>query len=247
MTTIAVIQSNYLPWKGYFDLIHDVEAFIFYDDVQYTTEDWRNRNRLKGHQGPFWLTVPVQAGTPRKRICEVGFADGRWAEKHWKTIQQYYGRAPHFGRYRDFFEHVYMERSWEGLSELNQFLITRIARDLLGITTEFRDSRAYAAEGEQVDRLLDLLSKAGASRYVSGPSARSYIDPARFEAAGIELLYKSYAGYPEYPQFHPPFAHDVSILDLLFHMGPEAAAMIWGWREATRRIPQAEPATRLVP
>ena len=95
--------------------------------------------------------------------------------------------------------------------------------------------------------MLDLLAKAGATRYVSGPSARSYIDPARFEAAGIELLYKSYAGYPEYPQFHPPFAHDVSILDLLFQMGPEAPAMIWGWREATRRIPQAEPAARLAP
>jgi hypothetical protein len=242
---VAVIQSNYLPWKGYFDILHDADVFIFYDDVQYTTEDWRNRNRIKAHTGPQWLTIPIGADARRQLIHEVALPAGKWAVNHWKTLQQYYGKAPHFKRYAEFFQHVYLERRWTHLAELNQFLIAHIAREFLGIRTQFRDSRDFAPEGARGDRLLDLLKKAGATRYISGPSAQAYIAPASFEAAGIDLRYKSYAGYPVYPQAFPPFAHDVSIIDLLFHVGPEAPYYIWGWRAQetlTAVVPQADPA-----
>ncbi|MFN3428762.1 MAG: WbqC family protein [Candidatus Sericytochromatia bacterium] len=243
MSTVAVIQSNYLPWKGYFDIIRDVDTFVFYDDVQYTTEDWRNRNRIKGHQGPQWLTVPVGAHARHQLIDEVELSAGKWATNHWKTLQQYYGRAPHFKRYAEFFQHAYLERRWTRLSELNQFLITAIARDFLGLNTTFRHSRELAPEGARLDRLIDLLGKAEATRYVSGPSAKRYIDPACFEAAGIDLVYKDYAGYPIYPQPHGPFEHAVSIVDLLFNVGPESPHYIWGWRAEpglTAVVPQAD-------
>jgi hypothetical protein len=227
---VAVIQSNYIPWKGYFDIIHDVDLFVFYDDVQYTKNDWRNRNRIKTPNGPMWLTIPTGSDIDRL-VCEVRLTDTHWASKHWKSLKQVYSVTPHFKRYEAFFQDVYLGRQWEHLSQLNQYLITAISTDLLGVKTAFADSRTYAAQGGKLERLLDLLEKTGAETYVSGPAAQDYIQEERFAEKGIKVIYKSYAGYPEYPQRFPPFEHGVSIVDLLFNVGPDAPHYIWGWRE----------------
>lgn len=229
MKKVAVLQSNYIPWKGYFDIIHDVDLFVFYDDVQYTKNDWRNRNKIKTQNGPAWLTIPTGSDLDRL-ICEVSLSDPRWQKNHYKTLVQYYSKAPFFRQYLSLLEEVYLARQWDSLSELNQYLIKTIARDCLGITTEFADSRSYEVTGKCLDRLLDLLNKVRAEEYISGPAARDYIDTRHFEAEGIQLVYKDYSGYPEYPQFFPPFDHYVTILDLLFHTGPDAPSYIWGWR-----------------
>ncbi len=231
MKKVGVIQSNYIPWKGYFDIIRDVDLFIFYDDVQYTKNSWRNRNKIKTSQGVCWLTIPVGSREDRL-ICDVQFADENWAKTHWTTLKQAYSKSPFFKRYQSFFEHVYLESKWTNLSDLNQFLIKTIAREFLGIETQFMDSREVHAEGEKLDRLIDLLSKVGATLYVSGPTAQAYIDDRRFVEAGIELVYKDYSGYPEYSQQFPPFEHAVSIVDVLFNCGPDASHYVWGWRQA---------------
>jgi hypothetical protein len=234
LNRVAVLQSNYVPWKGYFDVIHDVDLFVFYDDVQFTKNDWRNRNRIKTARGAEWITIPVGQDLHRL-ICEVELKDASWQAKHWRTLQQEYSRCPHFARYRGWLEDVYLGRRWATLSELNQYLVRHIAREFLGIRTEFADSRQWGAQGSKLDRLLDLLGRCGARYYVSGPAAREYIDASRFEAAGIELEWKSYVGYPEYPQRFPPFEHGVTVLDLLFNTGPDAAWYIWGWRTSPDR------------
>lgn len=235
MSRIAILQSNYIPWKGYFDIIHDVDTFIFYDDVQYTTNDWRNRNRIKTAAGPQWLTIPVGKHIHR-RMCDVALpADPEWASRHWRRIEGAYRDAPFFGAYRAFVEDFYRRPCWPSLSAFNQALVIAISRDLLGLDTPFQQSTDYRLTGTKGARVLDLLVKAGATSYVSGPSGRSYIDADAFAAAGIEILWKDYTGYPEYPQLHGAFRHDVSVLDLLFHTGPGAAWHTWGWRQAQPR------------
>jgi len=230
MKKVAIIQSSYIPWKGYFDIIHDVDLFIFYDDRQYTVRDWRNRNKIKTPDGTRWLTIPV--GSDRNRlIYEVGIVDDSWQKNHWDTLKQYYSNASYFKEYKDFFEHVYLEMKWGNLSELNQYLVKSISKDFLGIKTEFKDSREFNAQGFRLDRMLDLLDKANASFYLSGPLAKDYIIEERFVEKGIELQYKDYSGYPEYPQLFPPFEHAVTILDLLFNCGPNTPHYIWEWRE----------------
>jgi hypothetical protein len=232
MKTVVVLQSNYIPWKGYFDLIHDADLFIFHDDLQYTKNDWRNRNKLKTPRGVEWATIPV--GTDAHRlICEVSIKDSTWQIKHWNLIKSYYGKCLHFARYQALFEEVYLGRKWTNLSELNQYLIRTIARDLLNLATEFRDSREYALSSQKMERLLEVVTRAGAQRYISGPAAKDYIDPSRFAEAEIELVWKDYSGYPEYPQRFAPFEHSVSILDLLFNVGPDAPWYIWGWRSGS--------------
>lgn len=228
---VVVLQSNYIPWKGYFDLIHDADVFIFYDDVQYTKNDWRNRNKIKTRGGACWITVPVGIDANRQ-ICEVEIKDSRWQQKHWNTLVHEYGKRPYFAFYRPFFEELYLGTQWTNLSVMNQVMTRRIASELLHATTRFEDSRTYQPRGDNQDRLLDLLVKAAATEYISGPAAKSYITPQRFADAGIGLRWKNYSGYPEYPQAHPPFEHGVSILDLLFNTGPQAATFIWPQRSA---------------
>lgn len=235
MKRVAILQSNYIPWKGYFDIIHDVDTFIFYDDVQYTVRDWRNRNRIKTDSGLQWLTVPVGHDRDR-RICDVTLpADGRWARDHWRRLEREYQSAPFFATYRAYFEGFYLDRQWLTLSDLNQALIVGISRDLLGITTRFEQSADYPLTTAKGERILELLRLAGATQYVSGPSARAYLTDEQFAAAGLDVVWKDYTGYPEYSQPHGVFAHHVSILDLLFHTGRAAAWHIWGWRTEAQR------------
>lgn len=228
--TVVVLQSNYIPWKGYFDLVHDADEFIFYDDVQFTKNDWRNRNKVKTPHGLEWITVPVNAGSNRL-IYDVAIHNTFWQRKHFKTLQNHYGKSPYFPRYDCFLEDIYLERTWDNLSELNQHVIRIISKEFLGLSTSFRDSREFHASGQKQDRLLDILVKTKATRYISGPAARKYINPESFSEAGIELVWKDYAGYPEYAQHHSPFEHCVTILDLLFNTGPHAPWYIWAWRE----------------
>lgn len=229
MTTVAVLQSNYIPWKGYFDIVHDADLFVFYDDLQFTKNDWRNRNRIKTAQGVRWLSIPVGTNAHRL-ICDVRMEEDGWQRSHWDSLRQQYARAPYFKRYQSLLEDLYLGRRWTRLSELNQHFIRLIATEVLGVTTQFRDSREFELRGAKLDRLLDLIAQTGATRYVSGPAARDYIVPKRLAALGVELVWKDYSGYPEYPQPHPPFEHGVSILDLLFNAGPLAPWHIWGWR-----------------
>jgi hypothetical protein len=211
-------------------MIHDVDLFIFLDDVQYTQRDWRNRNKIKTPGGLDWLTAPTN-GTRQHRIHEVEFTDSKWQLKHWQSLRHNYGKAPYFQLYRPFLEDVYLHRRWVNLYELNQYLIEEIAHQFLGISTVFADDRQYHATDAKQELIIDLAIKAGATHYISGPSAKNYIDEARFAQTGIELTWKDYSGYPEYPQSHPPFEHGVTILDLLFHTGPMASYYIWGWRD----------------
>ena len=229
MKKVVILQSNYIPWKGYFDLINDADLFVFYDDVQYTDRDWRNRNKIKTVDGTKWLTVPVVANRT-SLINEVTIFEEKWRKKHWETIKHTYGTTPFFKQYKDFFEHTYMEQLFETLSDLNQYMIKQISKEILGINTEFQDSRMYQANGMKTDRLLDVLQKAGADVYISGPTARSYMEEEKFQDAGIKLVYKNYSGYPEYPQLHGEFNHFVTVLDLIFNVGSDAFYYIWGWR-----------------
>jgi hypothetical protein len=171
MKTVVVLQSNYIPWKGYFDLVHDADVFIFYDDLQYTKNDWRNRNKIKTPRGAQWITIPV--GTDLHRlICEVAIKDAAWQKNHWDLLKHHYGKSAYFKHYQPFFEEVYRGRQWRNLSELNQYLIRAVSNDLLSIKTEFRDSRDYGLSGHKLERLVELVTKAGATRYVSGAAAK---------------------------------------------------------------------------
>lgn len=226
MKKVAVLQSNYIPWKGYFDIIHDVDEFIFYDEVQFTVRDWRSRNKILTQHGELWLTVPVGADRNRA-IVDVQIKDSSWQKKHFATLQMAYRKAPFFHLYEEFLKFVYLEQTWDYLYKLNRFLIEKISQDFLGITTKFSDSRDYPTHGAKHEKLLSLVKAAGADVYISGPAAKDYIIAEDYEREGIKLVWKDYSHYPEYPQRGEKFNHYVSILDLLFNVGKDAPNYIW--------------------
>jgi hypothetical protein len=217
---VGVIQSNYVPWRGYFDLIDDVDLFIFYDDVQFTKNDWRNRNRIKTSEGTAWLTVPVRHLTSTQLILETEIDDSRpWRSKQLKSLAQWYGQAPYFAHYYPALSTL-LETPWQNLADLNHSLCAWLMREL-GIATQVQHSRDYRLDGTRGDRLLGLLEQAGATSYLSGPSARCYLNEEAFRKQGIQLFYKTY-DYPKYPQPWGPFIGEVTVLDLLFNTGPNA-------------------------
>ena len=221
MKRVAILQSNYIPWKGYFDLIAAVDEFILYDDAQFTKNDWRNRNRIKTPEGLQWLSIPVGPSISR-RIRDVELPDARWQEKHWKTLEANYRRASHFAEVAGVFEPLYRSRSYSSLSVLNRAFIEAVCR-YLGISTPIANSWDYALAGGRIDRLVAIAEQAGAHEYVTGPSARNYLDESAFAGRGIKVSWFDYTGYPEYPQLWGGFSHEVSILDLLFNCGRDAA------------------------
>jgi WbqC-like protein family len=220
---LVVIQSNYIPWKGYFDLINSADEFIIYDHVQYTKNDWRNRNRLKSKEGLIWLTIPILSkGKFGQSIAETQTKDTSWPDKHFKTFTSLYSHAPFFATYRSIFEELYEQCKQERLlSIINGLFIFKIC-ECLSIKTKITPSSSYINIDGPTENLINLCKQAGATEYISGPSARDYIDQSQFERAGIQLTFIDYSNYPEYHQRWAPFRHDVSILDLILNEGPDA-------------------------
>ncbi len=219
---IAVVQSNYIPWKGYFDLIRCVDEFILFDDMQYTRRDWRNRNRIKTPAGPAWLTIPVVTkGNYLQKIKDTVVADQKWRQKHWQSICHNYSKARYFNRYAEQFKALYLDSDEKLLSLINYGFIFEICK-LLNISTEISWSMDYQLADSRNTRLLSLCQQTGATEYVSGPSAQSYLDSGLFREANMRVTFFNYAGYPEYGQRFPPFRHDVSVIDLIFNEGPSA-------------------------
>ena len=219
---VAIVQSNYIPWKGYFDLIHMVDEFVLYDDMQYTRRDWRNRNCIKTPNGLEWLTIPVDVkGKYFQKIRETRVSDPDWAKLHWKTLSHNYAKAARFAEFRELFEELYLGCREELLSRINLRFIEAVCR-VLGIGTKLSWSMDYELVDGKTERLVGLCKSTHATHYVSGPSAKDYMDQRLFEQEGIAVSYIDYSGYPEYSQLYGPFEHGVTVLDLLFNEGRNA-------------------------
>lgn len=221
---VAIVQSSYIPWKGYFDLIRSVDEFILLDDVQFTKRDWRSRNRIKTKDGVAWLTIPVRTkGRFTQSIRDTRVSDAAWGERHWHTIHASYARAPYYRDHAAALEPLFVKPASQFLSEINHTFIAAICRALAIETPIVPSSHYHPGEG-RTERIVDLCVAAGATEYLSGPSARGYLDESAFAAAGIAVRWADYSGYPEYPQVHPPFDHYVTVLDLLFCTGSHATS-----------------------
>lgn len=223
---VAISQSNYIPWKGYFDLIQRVDVFVLYDDMQYTRRDWRNRNRIQTSAGPQWLTIPVKVkGRYFQTMNQTQVADSSWCEQHWQRIVHSYCKAPFFAHYRDGLQSLYEQaEKLTHLSDINALFLRHICQ-LLAIRTRLLPSSELVLAPGKTERLLGICQQLGASCYYSGPAAKSYMDLALFQEASIQVHWMEYQ-YPVYLQQYQPFEHAVTVLDLLFNIGPDAMSYL---------------------
>lgn len=222
MKKIAILQSNYIPWKGYFDLINMVDEFILYDDMQYTRRDWRNRNKIQTAQGLKWLTMPVDVkGKYFQKINETKISDKEWGKKHWQSIKLNYSKSKYFKEHKDIFEELYLNNNEEYLSQINYKFIVAICK-ILDIKTKIRYSSEFNLVDGQTEKLLGICKESNANIYLSGASAKSYFDIELAKKENIKIEWMDYSDYPVYNQLHTPFEHGVTILDLIFNEGTNA-------------------------
>ena len=219
---ICIVQSCYIPWKGFFDLIGQCDEYVIYDSAQYVKRHWHNRNRIKTANGVEWLTIPVVTKGRFEQPIDQVEIEKKWADKHWRAIELAHKRTPFFEEFAPAVKAWYERADKEArLTDVNLIFLQGIA-GLLGLKTRLVRDTAYPAPGGKTERLLAIARAAGADRYLSGPSARDYFDEAMFRAAGVTPEWMSYQGYPEYSQQHGEYEHAVTALDLLFNTGPDA-------------------------
>ena len=228
---IAILQSNYIPWKGYFDLINMVDEFILYDDMQYTRRDWRNRNKIKTPQGLQWLTIPVEIkGKFFQKINETKVSEKDWAKKHWQSILRNYSKAKYFKDYKDIFEELYLTCDEEYLSQINYKFITTI-NEILEIKTKLRWSSEFELLDGQTEKLLGICKDCNADIYLSGPAAKDYFNEDLAKQENIKVEWMDYSRYKEYEQLNPPFEHGVTILDLIFNEGQNTRSFMKSFKQ----------------
>ncbi len=223
---VAVVQSNYIPWIGYFDLINSVDHFVFLDDVQYTSRDWRNRNKIVTSNGVAWLTIPIDATSTsnQAQISEVRLANEKWKEKHIEVVRRNYSRSNHFSEFFHQFESMMLEESDIYLSRFNQRITKRLC-SLLGIQTEMVDSSVFPTSGRKSEKLIELCLKLNATTYVSGRSAQNYLDIELFKRNGISVEWFDYS-YFSYSQLWNVRDSKVSIIDPIFQVGNDCLKKI---------------------
>lgn len=233
-TTIVITQSNYIPWRGYFNMLAQADIVVFLDSVQYTRRDWRNRNIIKGPNGPQWLTIPVEAkGRYLQSIDETRIAEMDWAEKHIRAITTNYRRAAAFEEVSPWLFDAMREAGKKELLTACNCHLLKIISERLGITTPMRRcvdvlDRTAMKQMDPTARLVRICQDLGATRYLSGPAAKAYLDISAFEQRKIDVAWMNYDGYAEYAQCWGEFDPHVSIIDLLLNCGSQAARHLLG-------------------
>jgi len=220
----------FIPWAGYFDIMAGSDVFVSLDNVQYTKADWRNRNRIKTSDTVTWLTVPVRLkGHVGENINEIEVdRSSDWEGKHLASLEHSYKRAPFFDGVMDIMARAY-GRSHALLVDLDMDILREFAK-YISLETPVLMASEMPSSGTKTERLISLLREAGAERYLSGTSAKSYLDEAMLAKAGIEVAWHGYS-HPYYNQIwmkRQGFVSHLSVIDLLFNHGPDSLDIITG-------------------
>ena len=219
---ILITQSNYIPWKGYFDSIAQSDVFVVYDDMQYTKRDWRNRNLIKTQNGTKWLSIPIDVkGKYLQKINESTVSDPQWNRNHYNILIDNYRKAKCFNEVKNFIEHLYLTNQSVYLTEINIYFITQIC-NFLGIHCNIKLSSEFELVEGKTEKLVGICKQLNGTNYLTGPAAKEYLDEELFSNADINIQYFDYSNYREYDQIFPPFVHAVSIIDLIFSEGNNA-------------------------
>ncbi|MGA1796377.1 MAG: WbqC family protein [bacterium] len=219
MRTVACHQPIYMPWPGFLYKALKADVVVLLDNIQFPLGiSWVSRNRLKNHNGAFWLTVPVwKKGRGKQRIDEVAICNDReWQRRQYASITHAYKNAPYFGEHEEFLKEIF-NRRWERLVDLNTAVLTYLF-DALGITREIIMGSSLGIEARAEGLLIGICRRVNAGCLASLSFGRKYLDEATFRKQGIEVRLYRYTP-PVYPQLWGDFLPNLSTLDLLLNCG----------------------------
>ena len=227
---IAILQSNYIPWIGYFDIINSVDDFVIYDSVQYTKNDWRNRNQIKTANGPIWLTIPIATSkSSTQSIREAKISDSNWTKKHWKSIELGMVRSPHFEKFRDdWFSWYQIASELDRLHDVNILFLNGICEQF-GISTKlvFDSDISYSGKTPS-EKLVSICISLNADIYLTGPAGLNYLNKEVFTEKGIGIEVMQYQHYKSYNQLYGGYIQNVTALNLLANVGADSYSHLLG-------------------
>lgn len=224
---VAIHQPQYMCYPGVIDKIDQVDEFIFLDTVQFEKNEWQNRNRIKSHDGPQWLTVPVlMKGRSDQKISSVEIDPCvNWKRKHLNALKTNYTKTSYYIDVMELLTDRLYSFNWQMLSTLNKASI-EIILEYLGIETEINDASDFGIDTEHPDdRIINLIRKIGGDTYLAGIGGKKYMDLERYKAKGITVEFQKFT-CPEYDQLYEPFIPNLSVLDMLFNCGPGTLEII---------------------
>lgn len=231
MRIVSGHQPAYLPWLGLLHKVALADVFVFMDDVQYLTQDWNNRNKIKGPQGAFWLTAPVRKETAGGALKDVRIVDdgwgGRrhWQMEHWRSLESCYRKAPYWDAHAAFFEQLYVQRAWRYLAELNETIL-RYLMEAFDLAPQWVRGSECGFVGRKSDLVLEHCRRFDADACVLGALGREYLVEGDFLAAGVSVMYQDYR-HPTYPQRFGEFCSHLSAVDLLLNCGPQSREILF--------------------
>ena len=205
-------------------MIAKADVFVFLDDVQFTSRDWRSRNQIKSQDGLRWLTIPVGSSRERK-ICEVDLPSTTWMRSHHDIVSSAYKNSINFDFGMELLAEIYRPK-FKTLSEFNQYWIRYIAIEVLGLSCQFKDSRDVPNSGRGSEKILSICKALNATKYLSGPSASNYLQLETFRESDIDVYYADYSRLPLHNQLHGDFLPNLSILDLVFNENSDLSRFI---------------------
>jgi len=228
---ITLLQSNFLPWRGYFDFMANSDEFIVYDSCQYTVNDWRNRNQIKTHDGVRWITVPViTKGRFGQRITDAQVVDHRWIRTHLSTLAASLGKAPQAGPALEMLGECYAAAAnTQWLHDINVGFLEAIHASF-GFNCRLSDDSQYGIdtldELTPSAKVAELVQRAGGTRYLTGPRGLDYLEPDDFAARAIAIDVLDYSTLAPYPQLYGDFVDHLSVIDLLANVGTDSRSYL---------------------
>lgn len=220
---LAAHQPQFMPWLGYFGKMKQADVFVILDDVQFKKNEWQNRNRIRTHDGPQWLTVPVLHDFGQN-INEVRTNNAvGWQARHLKALQGAYAKAPAFTRVMAEM-HAFYAKPLDMLYPVNMESIHYL-RGKLGVDTPLKFSSEVKPKGVSTERLVSLCKILGADTYLAGAGGKEYMDMALFERAHIRVMFQEF-NHPAYFQPGEDFIAFLSALDAVFSLGDTANRLL---------------------
>jgi len=220
---LSAHQPVYLPGIIFFNKVSQSDTFVLLSDAQFERSSWQMRNKVRSGETDCYISIPVQKkGKLGQLINDTKISGDGWKTKHLKTIKFNYSKRPFFDDYFPELEHIITEAR-DSVCDLNVSLIRHLC-SCLDIKTHIIDSSDLNVSGFQTDRLVSICKALDANEYVSNIGARSYIDESLFEKAGIRHFWQDFH-HPVYDQGRA-FCPNLSVIDLLFNMGQQAADIV---------------------
>lgn len=224
---VMIHQPDFIPYLGFFHRLMLSDIYIVLDNVQFTrggSNCWTNRDKIKTPQGAKWITISCKKAPVETDINQIELNDALdWRSRNLSQIKDNYSDAPGFREVFPHIENLY-GREYTLLSDFT-FASIQVLIELFAIDIEILFSSDLKPCGKSNQRVIDLVKKTGAHKYLSGVGARSYFEPELYRRAGINVLWQDFK-HPVYPQLYGDFIPYLSSIDLLLNCGIEESRKI---------------------